>query len=424
MERNRWPITIILILTGVILIFSSLLALREERHLSHDLNMTAAHTGDEAHGDLKEAEEYEPLENPGEVTAVEERILKPSFPVSLSYDKYLTSYTYLFVEKKTVDIRSGPSFSDPVLRKASFGERLDYLESVYIASEGGIDEQWIHAVFEEKGEKCFGFVNSLDVIERRFQFDKMEEAIKRAEDYAEKGRLTYISNYQNRNGSAPLCNGKVFDRQGNGRSQSAPGYYSLQNEADFLYLGDGTLVCSLLTDGDNVKVEVVATGEKYYVPIKYIPQNHEIHELARVIAVDVTNQNEAVFEKISGEWTLISYTQATTGVEGRYSMPTPTGFFFAMESRPYFRYYEDGTTRIQGYAPYAIRFAGGAYIHGIPVNYKYGENGELITPPHREYSAAIGTVPLSHKCVRNYTSHAKFLYNWFTPGETIVVVID
>ncbi|MGI6733717.1 MAG: L,D-transpeptidase family protein [Anaerovoracaceae bacterium] len=423
MKRNRWLFLIILVLIAIIILFAFLLEHREAQLAS--VNPPPIEEK-EASGQEVSGEEpgQAPQVVPGEVLAVEERILEPSFSVSLTYDKYLTTYTYFFVGGDSAIIRSGPSSSYPILRRAAYGERLDYLESVYIAAEDGSTEQWHHIIWEEEGEKRFGFVHGSEVTERLYQFDKMEEAVLKAEAYAERGDLTYISNYQNRNGYAPLYKGQAVDGEGNRRSQSAPGYPSLSDMSNFLYLGDGTLVRYHFPSGDYARVEVVASGERYYVPKKFIPKDHRIHDLKKVIVIDVTNQNEAVYEKIEGTWTLISYTQATTGKIGRYSQPTPTGFYFAMESRSYFRYYEDGTTRIQGYAPYAIRFAGGAYIHGVPVNYKYLADGTQITPPTQEYSKTIGTVPLSHKCVRNYTSHAKFLYDWFTPGETVVIVID
>ncbi|GAB1476266.1 hypothetical protein MASR2M70_11000 [Bacillota bacterium] len=361
---------------------------------------------------------------PGQVLNVEERIMAPAFPVSLLYDKYITGYTYIFVESESADIYSGPSREEGIIGKARYGERLDYLETVYVAAGDGSAEEWFHVLFEKEAGGKFGFVSGAGLKERWYQFDKMEKAIAEADACAENDRLTYISNYQNKNGYAPLYKGMSLDGEGNRRSQSAPGYKSLSDMEDFVYIGDGTLVQHLLSEEDYAKVKVVATGEEYYVPLKYIPADHFIHNLTRVIAVDVSKQNEAVFEKKNEGWTLISYTQATSGTKGRYAQPTPVGLFFAMEKKPYFRYYEDGTTNIQGYAPYAIRFAGGAYIHGIPVNYKYGADGTLVAPPHQEYSKTIGTVPLSHKCVRNYTSHAKFLYDWFIPGETIIIVID
>lgn len=62
---------------------------------------------------------------------------------------------------------------------------------------------------------------------------------------------------------------------------------------------------------------------------------------------------------------------------------------------------KDGSKETGGYAPYASRFTDGAYIHGVPVN-----------EPRKtqiEYSWSLGTTPRSHMCVRNATSHAKFI---------------
>lgn len=360
----------------------------------------------------------------GEILYVDDSCLNPSFPVSLSYDKYPSTYRYMYIESENINVHAGPSAADALVRQANPGERFCFLEAVYIAGGGGKVERWYHVYWDEGGEKHFGFVEDTDVIERSFQFDKIEAAIIKAENYASRGRLTYISNYQNRNGYPPLYKGKATDGQGGSRSQSAPGYPSINNKEDFVYIEDGTLIRQLFTHDEYVKIQLVHTGEIFHVPQKYIASDHRIHDLKKVIAIDVTNQNEAVYEKKIDGWTLISYTFATTGTQGPYSQPTPLGYFFAMEKKPYFRYYEDGTTRIQGYAPYVIRFAGGAYVHGIGVNYEYAEDGTTITPPTVEYSKTIGTKALSHKCVRNYTSHAKFLYDWFVAGETIVIVID
>ncbi|MEG0070253.1 MAG: L,D-transpeptidase, partial [Cetobacterium sp.] len=71
---------------------------------------------------------------------------------------------------------------------------------------------------------------------------------------------------------------------------------------------------------------------------------------------------------------------------------------------------------IEGYSPYAVRFTRGAYMHGIPVNLP---RTEMI-----EYSPLLGTEPRSHMCVRNATSHAKFIYDWSRTKQTLVFVID
>ncbi|MGL5125265.1 MAG: L,D-transpeptidase family protein, partial [Fusobacteriaceae bacterium] len=68
------------------------------------------------------------------------------------------------------------------------------------------------------------------------------------------------------------------------------------------------------------------------------------------------------------------------------------------------------------YAPNATRFTRGAYIHGIPIN--------LPATAQVEYSPTLGTIPRSHMCVRNATSHAKYIYNWSKIGDTLVFVIE
>ncbi len=157
---------------------------------------------------------------------------------------------------------------------------------------------------------------------------------------------------------------------------------------------------------------------------KYINTKKPLTNLNKIIIVDRKNQNQGVLEFIDGQWTLISYGLSTTGVKGTYSLETPLGYYMAIEKRDKFLYFEDGTTKIAGYAPYAIRFSGGGYIHGVPVNYKIKDDNKMIDPGMIEYLHSIGTTPRSHMCVRNYTSHAKFLHSWADIGETALVVIE
>ncbi len=58
----------------------------------------------------------------------------------------------------------------------------------------------------------------------------------------------------------------------------------------------------------------------------------------------------------------------------------------------------------------------GAYIHGVPVN--------VPRTAMIEYSWSLGTTPRSHMCVRNATSHAKFVFDWAPLYRSLVVVIE
>ncbi|MFV0516002.1 MAG: L,D-transpeptidase [Aminipila sp.] len=259
--------------------------------------------------------------------------------------------------------------------------------------------------------------------ERCFQFDVMREKIAVAETGLSKYRLTYIDNYKNRNGYAPFYKGGTVDPLGTNRSAAAPAYADINNLNEFIYLEDGTLVEVLEEDEDYTLVAIVGTGNEYSVPSRYVPTDDCLTQLKKVVVVDRTNQNIATFEK-EDQWNVTSYSMATTGKEGKYHELTPLGYYYAIERKVKFFYVKDGTNEIEGYAPYAVRFSGGAYIHGVSVGYKYAEDGTQIDPGLREFSSSIGTVPLSHKCVRNYTSHAKFIYDWYEHGKTIVIVIE
>ena len=75
---------------------------------------------------------------------------------------------------------------------------------------------------------------------------------------------------------------------------------------------------------------------------------------------------------------------------------------------------KDGSAATGGFAPYASRFNNGGYIHGVPTN---APATGII-----EYSYTLGTIPRSHMCVRNATSHAKFIFEWAPVNETIIFV--
>ncbi len=112
-----------------------------------------------------------------------------------------------------------------------------------------------------------------------------------------------------------------------------------------------------------------------------------------------------------------SQNPCTTGLHNPpYAHPTPEGMFVVQEKLVKMFYTGDGNSTIVGYAPWASRFTNGAYLHGVPTN---SPNGAII-----EYSGTLGTTPRSHECVRNASSHAKFIYDWATPDNSLVFVFD
>lgn len=261
---------------------------------------------------------------------------------------------------------------------------------------------------------------------RRFQWEKIKREIARLENaVADGGSWGVLSNYKNKNGEAPTIEGfvrndykRVSDQYGVERYQSVP-LYSADGDTTLVRYGrDGWLVKIDGSDTtDLVSVTGVSMEGSYLLPLRYLVSWRDSVLFSKVVAVDVTNQNIALLEKEGDTWQILSMNPATSGVhKPPHAQETPTGIFAVQEKKEKMYYVKDGTSEIAGYAPYASRFTNGAYIHGVPVQYP---RKSII-----EYSPSLGTTPRSHMCVRNASSHAKFVYDWATIRQSVVIVID
>lgn len=262
---------------------------------------------------------------------------------------------------------------------------------------------------------------------RRFQLDKVKERLAFVENF-QRTPATYgiLQNHKNKNKEAPLVKKfhrneytRISDSLGTERYQSVPLYAVGEVDAPTLYGRDGSLVKLLSSDTvDFVKLEGVSFDGTWEVPKRYVKRISDTVTFHRVVFVDVTNQNILTVERTGDcEWVIKSMNPATTGRhKPPYAQETPTGIFVVQEKKEKMYYYKDGTTSIEGFAPYASRFTNGAYVHGVPVN---NPKGAII-----EYSWSLGTIPRSHMCVRNASSHAKFVFDWARKYNSLVIVID
>lgn len=234
-----------------------------------------------------------------------------------------------------------------------------------------------------------------------------------------------LSNYKNLNGEASLVRRyvrneykRVSDTLGVERYQSVPLYLPSDTLMPERYGRDGTLVRIAAEYGGFYKVYPVAIPGKWMIPVRYVnklPFNVVFHH---VIIVDRADQHIATLERAGdGEWKIRSMNPATTGQHRPpYAQETPLGMFLLQQKKEKMVFLKDGGSHVGGYAPYASRFTNGAYIHGVPVN--------VPATQMIEYSWSLGTVPRSHMCVRNATSHAKFVYDWAPTRKTLIIVID
>lgn len=367
-------------------------------------------------------------------------------------------------------VYQGPSKDTHGVDSLYYGERCKVLK--LIQNEEG--ELWYMFVTKINGEDSVAFIPIESVEKREFQLEKMYAQVETLAGLYTLGPVVYIENYKNVNGIPPeLPSGEYYDPYGYRRGQSATGYYNSSLTGNFRYIPDGAIVIVEeivdLTDIqiDNImfnsygefvpsdggaasmdnhsaesiqraieaynqsgedfaaKVYVPSFGESLWIESVFIDMNRQMSGgFGQAVVVDRANQNVGIFEYDNG-WKLISLSYVTTGKSSETAVPTPLGFFMAIEEKDLFEYEEEGSTENAGFAPYAIRFSGGGYLHGIPMVYEYDSSGNRKPVyTYDEKILSIGTVPESHMCIRNYTSHALFMYEWVAIGSCSVIVFE
>ena len=260
---------------------------------------------------------------------------------------------------------------------------------------------------------------------RQFQWDKIKEKLAFVENFQQTPSLyAVLQNYQNENGEAPTIQHyqrdayrRVSDSFNVERYQATP-LYDLTTDKAVRYGRDGWLVRIQGPDTlARIPIAGVSFEGQYTVPKKYLRLIKDSVQFNIINIVDVKNQNICTLEKSGKEWIIRSMNPATSGRhKPPHAQETPTGLFVVQEHKSKMFYFKDGTRTYGGFAPYATRFTAGAYIHGVPTN---DPKGSII-----EYSETLGTVPKSHMCVRNASSHAQFVYKRSKDLASLVIVID
>lgn len=261
---------------------------------------------------------------------------------------------------------------------------------------------------------------------RSFKWDVIRNCLAYIENMQQDTvKWVVLQNYKNLNREAPLVRKfvrdayrRVADTLGVERYQSVPLYLPGDTLVPERYGRDGTLAYLLGEEGSFDRIYPITLEEEWLAPRRYLKQLDDSIVFNHVIFVDRLDQNITTLERVGkGEWKIRSMNPSTTGRHAPpYAQETPLGMYLLQEKKSRMVFLKDGSTATGGYAPYASRFTNGAYIHGVPVN--------VPRTAMIEYSWSLGTTPRSHMCVRNATSHAKFVFDWAPTGHSLVVVIE
>ncbi|MDO5089458.1 MAG: L,D-transpeptidase [Leptotrichiaceae bacterium] len=359
----------------------------------------------------------------------------------MKFDKYSPKNldNFIFV-KKTAVFNKMPNNSSEVAFVGKYKDKPKILLE-FISAKNNEEQLWYLTEMKKNDNVVKGYISEKqnNILKRGFYWDEMHSKIEKVNSFINsslknKMDLYVIIQYK------PLADDYYSprDRFGNRKNQSITGYTRSDKQGEKINIPDQTIFRIIGKENDMVKIETPLYGGPYYIADKpEIMKKIEINEkVNKFIAIDPDNQTEAIIERVGNtdNFAIISYSFVTTGRDNGYSSyETPHGAFLVAFTRPYMMFTrsvkkdEDISTIprnkrvanrddivVAGEAKYAVRFSGGAYMHGIPAS--YGENREAIKAV---VAQKIGTYKESHKCVRHYDDQIEFIVNWINGKSTI-----
>ncbi|WP_052191693.1 MULTISPECIES: L,D-transpeptidase family protein [unclassified Cetobacterium] len=318
---------------------------------------------------------------------------------------------YVFVKTIDAPIRKDSSINSQEIMRLPYNTKMKVLEKIKV----GKNDWYKVSIKTTTGESVIGYVSANLVSIRKFRFEKMNKKVEDLSNFlkseAKLGKElvstnTYIPNPKNENMN------RLKDKYGVSADQNAVGMYG----DEIIYIPDRSLMSIESLEGDYAYVNVFSIPEKpLKVHKRVLSRNPVVNSnFKKVIVIDLENENQGIFEKNKNEeWELISYTLNKTGLESTLGFETPKGNFIVPVAK-YEMFYTDQYGRLAGLAKYAIRFSGGGYIHGTPIDFEENINRDFFL---EQKDGTLGTVEGTRKCIRNSEAHIKFLFDWITNGK-------
>ena len=320
-------------------------------------------------------------------------------------------YDYVFITSRVANLREKPDTNSTILGKYTYDTKLKLLQK--IKYQGNI---W-YLVEDENGTQ--GYMAASITRKRDFRFQMALDKIGDLENFISSSLKdgyqmgttnTYVPNPTNANAQ------REKDKYGTSLDQNLMGTSA---KGERIVVPDRSVLRVIEDRGDKALVKVLSIAEELEIPKAKISSYPSIKNgFRKVVAVDLENQNFMVFEKSkeTNQWELISYVYTKSGIESELGYETPRGYYTVPVVK-YVMPYTDETGQKQGSARYAIRFCGGGYLHGTPINVQEEVNREFFI---KQKEFTLGTYTGTRKCLRTTEGHAKFLFDWLVknPNKT------
>lgn len=368
------------------------------------------------------------------------------YTLNIKIDKHfneeLNHYVYI---KHSTGLRRKPSLNDKIIKKLSVGQKIG-TKALIKAKDGS---KWYEIIYNNE----IYYIPISSGIKRSFDWQRAIEKSEIINDFIKTAlynnkEIYYLDSYVSLN---TLTDGKK-DKFGNPANQSIKAYYN--NNKEYINLPDRALFTIESIEGKYINIKTMSYGDEIYkIPISYknrLKKSNITDSVNKFIYIDRHSQTEVVIEKNieTQVFNVNTVGYVTTGIEKGVGFVTPYGDFLVAYTKPVMSYASDNITEdilnskgevigkkpiIIGDAKNAIRFTGGGYIHGIPSTYEPKGNREARK---KVTASKLGTVPLSHKCVRNDDDIVKYIYDWingsnkiqrngFTyPIENVIVIVE
>ena len=347
---------------------------------------------------------YAAKATPVEVVKVYQNYIPESVNTDIKYkgEDLPKLLNYIFVKTKYGNVRQSPSGKSQLIYQIGFNQKLRVIKEVKYKNS---KTSW----YQVETPNGIGYISSIYCEDRTFRFEKMVSRIHELEKFINDNNMANLKvRSTNSYKPNPFNTGllKAKDKYGTSLDQNIIGKYYGEN----IHVPDRSIVSVLSENNKEAKIRVEGIKEfPLTIEKKYLTDRPNIAKgFKKVIAIDIENQNLGAFEKIDGQWTLISYIYAKTGIDSELGFETPKGSFI-VPALKYDMGYRGNFGEDLGEARYAIRFSGGGYLHGTPIEHTENANREFFL--HLK-ETGLGTFKGTRKCIRNTESHAKFLFEW------------
>ena len=319
---------------------------------------------------------------------------------------------YVIISRDIAEIKLYKEDDSSTIKSAVEGQRFEILD------EG---DEWIEIYL---GDNMYGYIKKNDVSLRKLRVEESVASVNSLYDFIKKKsdedkKIVTLNKYTY---DVNLSKEKIDrDFEGQRIVYGLKAFYSDDKNSKWIYMGDRQVVAIEESGDEWIKISIPGKEDFYYIEKKEFSYSifpKITNDIKKFIVVDNKNQNMLMLEKKEDILEVVETSMVSTGYDNsKNSFRTPKGVFLVANLKDNMVYKSKKKGELnKGKAPYAVRFSGGNYLHGIPLEEELEEYRMKVLKKWRE--DLLGSYPLSQGCVRNRDETAEKIFNWIEHERT------